>query len=380
MSDKIRIFHCADLHLDSPFSLSTPDQAEQRRIELRSAFDSAVMVAKQEKIQLFFISGDLFDSEYITRDTAEFIISEFNSFPDCRFFITPGNHDPYNDISPYKNMPFPSNVHIFTEKEKVEIPELNTDVYGMGFTSLSYMSSPVAGYGMPDKSKINILVTHGDTSSPLSTYGPVTKSEIAQSGFDYIALGHIHSPSGILQEGNTCYAYPGCLEGRSFDEPGYHGAYMGTIGKGEVNLKFIRFSKRRYETVTVDVTGLYGKSAIIETIRGTIRPFGNDTAVRIILTGTVSEPYIITPSEIGKSYEYPFRIEVVDSTVPSIDFTKLETDTTLKGVFYTKMTKRLSKCTPGSDEYNKTLMALRYGISALYDRNIIDFGGGEGNE
>ena len=35
---------------------------------------------------------------------------------------------------------------------------------------------------------------------------------------------------------------------------------------------------------------------------------------------------------------------------------------------------------PGSDEYNKTLMALRYGISALYDRNIIDFGGGEGNE
>lgn len=376
----VKIFHCADLHLDSPFSLSTPDQAEQRKIELRSAFTGAIMAAKQENVQLFFISGDLFDSEYVTRDTAELIISQFNSFPDCRFFISPGNHDPYNDVSPYKTLAFPSNVHIFTDKEKVEIPELNVDVYGMGFTSPSCMSSPVVGYGNLDKSKINILVCHGDTSSPLSTYGPITKGEIAQSGFDYIALGHIHSPSGVLKEGGTYYAYPGCLEGRSFDEPGYHGALMGTISKGEANLKFVRFSRRRYEIVKVDVTGIYGKSAIIETIRSLVRPLGNDTAVRVILTGTVAEPYIITPGEVGRGHEYPFRIEIVDATVPAIDFTQLERDTTLKGVFYTKMTERLSKCPPGSEEYEKVLMALKYGISALYGRNIIDFGGGEGND
>ncbi|MFA7186044.1 MAG: metallophosphoesterase [Victivallales bacterium] len=378
---KIKIFHCADLHLDSPFSLSTPAQAEQRKIELRSAFTSAIMVAKQEKVELFFISGDLFDSEYVTRDTAELLISEFNSFPDCRFFISPGNHDPYNDISPYKTVAFPQNVHIFGGiKEKVEIPELNVNVYGVGFTSMTYMSSPAVGYGQLDKSKINILVCHGDMTSPLSSNGPVTKAEIAQSGFDYIALGHIHAPSGVCKEGGTYYAYPGCLEGRSFDEPGYHGALIGTVSKGEVNLKSMRFSKRRYETIRVDVTDVYGKSAIIETIRGIIRPYGNDTAIRVIMTGTVPEPLIITPAEIGKGYEYPFRIEIIDSTVPSIDFTKLERDTTLKGVFYSKMTDRLSKCVPGGDDYAKLLMALKYGISALYDRNIIDFGGGEGNE
>ena len=358
----VRIFHCADLHLDSPFSLSSPAKADQRRIELRSAFTSALMIAKQQQTQLFFISGDLFDSEYVTRDTAELIVSELGAFPSCRFFISPGNHDPINDVSPYKTVPFPENVHIFgPSKEKVSIPELNVNVYGFGFGSASYMSCPVAGYGNLDPDAVNILVVHGDTSSPLSKYGPVTKNDIALSGFDYIALGHIHAPTGVLREGNTFYAYPGCLEGRSFDEPGY--------------LKFIRFSKRRYETTSVDVTGAATKQAAIEIIRSKIRSYGNDTIIRVNVTGTVPEPYLIRPSEIGKGYEYPCKIELIDSTVPEIDLTSLEKDTTLKGVFYKKMLDRLAAVPPESEEYATLLAALKYGLSALYDRSITDIEG-----
>ena len=372
----VRIFHCADLHLDSPFSLSSPAKADQRRIELRSAFTSALMIAKQQQTQLFFISGDLFDSEYVTRDTAELIVSELGAFPSCRFFISPGNHDPINDVSPYKTVPFPENVHIFgPSKEKVSIPELNVNVYGFGFGSASYMSCPVAGYGNLDPDAVNILVVHGDTSSPLSKYGPVTKNDIALSGFDYIALGHIHAPTGVLREGNTFYAYPGCLEGRSFDEPGYHGALAGTIEKGNVDLKFIRFSKRRYETTSVDVTGAATKQAAIEIIRSKIRSYGNDTIIRVNVTGTVPEPYLIRPSEIGKGYEYPCKIELIDSTVPEIDLTSLEKDTTLKGVFYKKMFDRLAAVPPESEEYATLLAALKYGLSALYDRSITDIEG-----
>ena len=369
----VRIFHCADLHLDSPFSLVSPSKAEQRRIELRSAFTSALMIAKQQQTQLFFMSGDLFDSEYVTRDTAELIISELGAFPSCRFFISPGNHDPFNDVSPYKTVPFPENVHIFgASKEKVAIPELGVNVYGVGFTSSSYMSSPVVGYGALDPSAVNILVCHGDISSPLSKYGPVTKSEIAASGFDYIALGHIHAPSGVLKEGGTFYAYPGCLEGRSFDEPGYHGALVGTVGKGECDLKFCRFSKRRYETVSVDISGAPTKQAAIDIIRSKVRPFGNDTILRVNMIGTVPEPYIIRAAEIGRGYEYPCKMELNDHTVPEIDFTSLEKDTTLKGVFYGKMLDRISKAAPESEEHATLLAALKYGIAALFDRDIAD--------
>lgn len=132
----LKVFHCADLHLDAPFSLFTPGEADRRRIELRSAFTSAVLFARSNGADIFIISGDLFDGDYVTRDTCELLAGQFASFPTCRFFIAPGNHDPYNDASPYKRVAFPDNVHIFTgEKERVRLDELGVDVYGVGFTA-----------------------------------------------------------------------------------------------------------------------------------------------------------------------------------------------------------------------------------------------------
>lgn len=376
----VKILHCADIHLDSPFSLSSPSQAERRRIEMRSAFTSAVMYARHNGAQLFLISGDLFDGRYVTKDTTELLISEFNSLPDCRFFISPGNHDPINDISVYTNLPFPKNVHIFGEqKEKVELPELGVDVYGVGFTSDFCLSSPVVGYGQLNPDRINILVCHGEVGVPGSKDGPISKNEIAASGFDYIALGHIHKPSGLLKEGNTYYCYPGCLEGRGFDELGYRGAMFGTVYRGEIDLKAVQFSKKRYEITTVDISGINNKSLAIDEIRKKIKEYINDTALRIILTGEVGEGFVISPAEIGQGYEYPYYIEIIDRTVPIINMTELENDTTLKGVFYNKMKDRLAACKPESDEYQIVLTALKYGISALQDRGFIDFEEGTGD-
>ena len=54
----LKVFHCADLHLDAPFSLFTPGEADRRRIELRSAFTSAVLFARSNGADIFLISGD----------------------------------------------------------------------------------------------------------------------------------------------------------------------------------------------------------------------------------------------------------------------------------------------------------------------------------
>lgn len=374
----VRIFHCADIHLDSPFSLVNPKEAERRRTELRAAFTSALFFAKQQKIELFFISGDLFDCDYVTRDTKEMLVSEFAKLPDCRFFISPGNHDPYNDASPYKTITFPSNVHIFSEKKDcVELPELGVDVYGVGFGSSIYKTSPVAGYTIQNPDRVNILVCHGDTTNPLSTSGPITKNEIAASGFDYIALGHIHKPSGVLSENGVFYAYPGCIEGRSFDETGYKGALFGVIEKGVVELRQQIFSKRRYEITTIDLDGIGEKMLALEQIRLKIRSFTDDTALRIILEGRVTEGFIIAENEIGRGREYPYYIEIKDKTVVAPNFSELEKSSTLKGVFYRSMIEYMEKCVPSSEEYYTALQALKYGLCALDDRNVIDFTGAD---
>ncbi len=369
----VKIFHCADIHLDSPFSLYSPREAEKRRTELRGAFTSALMYAREKKADIFIISGDLFDSEYVTRDTRELLLREFAKCGDMKIFISPGNHDPLTPGSIYATAEFPENVHIFGgERECVRLDDLGVDIYGFGFTGKNYLSSPVAGWSIQDKSRINILVCHGDMSGG-DTTGPISRQEIANSGFDYIALGHIHKPTGLLNENGVYYAYPGCIEGRGFDELGYKGAMFGTLEKGNADIQLKRFSKSRYELATVDISGAREKLEALDIIRNAIRQYTDDTALRLTLVGEVKNAFVILPNEIGKGCEYPYYIEIIDETFVAPDLGELEQSNTLKGIFVRKLLEEMRSLDKESEEYRVRALALKYGIAALEDRGISDY-------
>ena len=108
-----RIIHTADLHLDSPFSLLDANKAMARKAELRGTFSNIVAIAKNDNANMVIISGDLFDSEFVTKETIEFMNSQFASVPFCKFVIAPGNHDYFSDKSAYSKSVFPKNVFIF---------------------------------------------------------------------------------------------------------------------------------------------------------------------------------------------------------------------------------------------------------------------------
>lgn len=374
----VKVFHCADIHLDSPFSLFSPREAEKRRTELRGAFTSALMYAREKKADIFIISGDLFDGEYVTRDTRELLLREFAKCGDMKIFISPGNHDPLTPSSIYATAEFPENVHIFgAERECVRLDDLGVDVYGFGFTSKNYLSSPVSGWSIKDKNRINILVCHGDMSGGDAT-GPISKNEIAASGFDYVALGHIHKPTGLQNENGVCYAYPGCIEGRGFDELGYKGAMFGTIEKGNVDMQLKRFSKSRYELATADISGAREKLEALDIIRNSIRQYTEDTALRLTLTGEVKNAFVILPNEIGKGCEYPYYIEIIDETFVAPDMGELEQSNTLKGIFVRKLLEEMRSLDKESEEYRVRALALKYGVAALEDRSVSDYDrGGE---
>jgi len=374
-----KVFHCADIHLDSPFSLFSPREAERRRMELRAAFTGALMFARECKIDIFIISGDLFDSEYVTRDTRELLLKEFSKLKDMHIFIAAGNHDPFAVGSVYETVDFPENVYVFgKEREMVSLDELGVDIYGFSFGSKEQLSCPVAGWNIKNKDRVNILVCHGDTSGASSVTGPITARDIANSGFDYIALGHIHKPSGLLREGNTFYSYPGCIEGRSFDELGYKGAMCGVIEKGNVNMQFRPFSKRRYEIAEVDISDASDKSEAIEIIRREIRTYNEDTALRLVLTGDVDEPWLIRSADIGKGYEYPWYIEIIDRTSVRPNIGELEKSNTLKGVFYRKAMEEAEGAEENSKDAEVLALAMKYGMAALADRDVSDYSGGDG--
>ena len=163
----VKVFHCADIHLDSPFSLYSPREAEKRRTELRAAFTSALMYAREKKADIFIISGDLFDSEYVTRDTRELLVREFAKCGDMKIFISPGNHDPFVEGGLY-SAAFPENVKIFTSEKlsSFYFSKNNVCIHGYAFTSARVMFAIVFSSQYANtkdflvKNKITLLFYH----------------------------------------------------------------------------------------------------------------------------------------------------------------------------------------------------------------------------
>ena len=361
----MKIMHCADVHLDAPFRLSNPAEAEKRRTEQRATFTSMILYAKTHGCDVLLIAGDLFDDDYVTKDTIQLLFREFSSLSDCDIFISPGNHDPYHAKSPYHLFRWPENVHIFKQEtlETVLLPDKGVSVSGYAFTSQGLDHNPFASYRRADPSVLTIVCGHGDVGAPLSRYCPIQKADIAATGCDYIALGHIHACSGIQQEGQTFYAYSGCLEGRGFDETGEKGAIYGQAVAGDVQLKGVRFGKRVYRIQTVDLTGVAQPEQAYRMAAEQCSGYGEETALRIVLTGSVAPELSLSADRMRAAVKRPAILEVKDQTQPLFDAAALTKDRTLTGAFYQKLAPVLESGQPAEREI--ALLALKYGFNAL---------------
>jgi DNA repair exonuclease SbcCD nuclease subunit len=196
----------------------------------------------------------------------------------------------------------------------------------------------------------------------------VTKNDIVRSGFDYIALGHLHDGSGVIKLGDTSFAYPGCLEGRGFHEPRYRGAMCGEISKTACEMRAVRFSKRRYETVEIDISQLVTEHQIIEAVRVATASFGDDTALRVELTGILRPEFTFNPASIEEKFTGFNFIQIKNKTSPYIDAAALRHDKTVKGIFFRKLEEKLNSKNP--QEREEARLALQYGFNAFAGFNI----------
>lgn len=366
----VRILHTADLHLDSPFSLKDRMGASARRTMLRSTFTSATLFARMEHIDIFLIPGDVFDTQFATRDTLLMMKEEFAKCPETRFVISPGNHDPYTADSPWAKTQFPDNVYIFTSEKLsyFSFPELNTVVYGFAWNSDTLPGSPLDQGVELDRTKLNILSVHADQQGKQDKYFQFTEKQFSDLGFDYIALGHIHNTTDEIKCINgTYYAYSGCLEGRSFDECGIKSAIIGELDKNAGVHRFSRrsFTQRHFEIEEVDVSGRSTAYEIISAVNeaSALRCFDPNASVRFILKGEVSPSLIISDSVISEAVSGPGYVEIKDETVPSFGADALLSDPGIRGQFYRTMLPLLES--EDEAERKKAEAALRIGLHAL---------------
>ncbi len=357
----IRLLHAADLHLDSPFQALGRDKALQRRGEQRELLRRIADAAREHQADIAVFSGDLFDSEDIFSDTGR-LLEQVLSGMEIPVFIAPGNHDWYGPRSVWKRLRFGGNVHVFTRPEIdcVTLPDLGVRVWGTAFTD-RFRTPPLTDFeAEKDGDTIDILAIHGEVGEPGSRYGAVTEEQLRRSGMDYVALGHVHSFSGLRRAGDTFYAWPGCPEGRGFDETGQKGVILAELAPGECRAEFLPVPGRRYEILSVDVSET---SDPAEAVRGALPKEHGKDIFRVILTGQTDVPPDL-PSLRRELESRFFALDLRDATIPRRDIWAERGTDSLKGLFLSRLWERL-EASPGAAGRERILQAAQYGLAAM---------------
>jgi len=362
----LKFIHAADFHLDAPFTALSTDEARRRREEQRLLPQRLAELCRAEGADLVLLAGDLLDGERVYRETLLALAKALGGL-EVPVFIAPGNHDFYGPRTPYAAISWPENVHIFTtnEIEGVELP--GCTVYGAAFTAPACDESPLKGFAAPRDGKPGLMVLHGDVEGK-GRYSSITADDIAASGLTYLALGHVHACSGLQKSGGTWWAYPGCIEGRGFDELGDKGVLVGTVSDaGAVEARFVPLARRRYQVYTVDLTGAEDPAAALA---AALPKDGADDLVRILLTGERGgEPLDLEGLEAAVA---PWFAGVVlrDQTRLSRDLWERRGENSLTGLFLREMERRIAR-EEDPEARLRLEKAARFGLAALENREEV---------
>jgi DNA repair exonuclease SbcCD nuclease subunit len=375
----VRFIHTSDIHLDTSFSGSGfPSRLGDRKREaIRRTFRRIVEDARSCEVDFMLVAGDLFELERITPDTFEFIKQQLASLNAIRVFISPGNHDPCIQGSPYREESWPGNVHIFVGEEfqSVDLPQLGVRVTGFGFSHANLEEHHFQRLPVLPGDLFNIVLSHGSDVSNIpvgkSKHGPFSIEEIAGKNVGYCALGHYHQQHQVPNPiDETQVWYSGIPEGRGWDEEGPCGYLFGEIADNAVRVESRFCNQYSLRTLTVDCDAFSTREQILDAIlqqRGSL--FDQKTILRVQLAGALDPKLGLSLPELSERLaEEALHIQWEDQTHPALDFESIAQEKTTRGRFVRILNERIAAA-PNADRVILERARL-YGVQALTGREV----------
>jgi DNA repair protein SbcD/Mre11 len=292
-----RFIHAADIHLDSPLKgLERYEGAPANEIReaTRRALRNLVALAVDERVDFVVIAGDLYDGDWRDYNTGLFFLQQMAELArsGVPVYMAAGNHDAQSVVT--KRLRLPENVHLFDTKrpETFELKELGIAIHGQGFRTKAVKEDLSAGYpaAMPGAFNIGVLHTSLTGREGHENYAPCTVEGLMRLGYDYWALGHVHTRECVKESGPAIW-FPGNVQGRHVREEGEKGCLLVEAEHSRsVSVRFHALDVVRWAQLAVDVSEAQTLDECLDAfqneLRAAIEPLdGRMLAVRVVFKG-----------------------------------------------------------------------------------------------
>ena len=357
----MKIIHVADLHLDSKMTANLDNiKAKERRSELLITFNNMITYAVKNKVNAIIIAGDLFDTKNVSMAAKNAVKGAIENNPDIDFYYLKGNHDAESFLAGLETVP--GNLKMFGESWISY--ELDDDIVITGVELDKKNSKSIYNSLVLNMDKFNIVTLHGQESEhqKKDKAETINISELRNKGIDYLALGHIHAYKEATLDARGIYCYPGCLEGRGFDECGEHGFVVLDIENKKCMTTFVPFAGRNLYTVSVDIAGCMSTVDIAERIREVLdrEDYSPSSLLKLVLVGEVDVECEKDIDFLRKRFESGYYfLKIYDESGLKVDYNQFALDESLKGEFV----RTVMSSADLTDEEKATIV--RYGIQAL---------------
>ncbi len=292
----MKFIHAADIHLDS--ALRGLEQYEgapvdEIRSATRRAFDNLIALAVDEKVDFVLLAGDLYDGDWKDYNTGLYFVARMDQLREAGIpvFMIRGNHDAASQIT--KHLRLPDNVKMFSvsEPERVVLEDMSVAIHGQGFANRAVTADISQAYpqGGPELFNIGLLHTCLDGKPGHEPYAPCTVDGLRLKGYQYWALGHVHTREQVSRE--PWIVFPGNIQGRHIRETGPKGCTLVTVDNDEVSEVCHRdLDVLRWSVCEADVTASETLDDVYERVHTVLQQAldaaeGRPVAARLVLTG-----------------------------------------------------------------------------------------------
>jgi exonuclease SbcD len=366
----LRLIHTADVHLGARHT-DFGDKAAALRERQFAAFAASIDLALAEKVDLFLVAGDLFDSNVQPRRTVDRAAAELRRLIEAkvRTVIVPGTHDVYDRSSIYRAYDLPALAGavgsdfltvLAPDRPDVVLKAIDVVVHGPCFATKRAPHSPLRSLDATkdDRATWQVGLLHAAVAIPNQTDHDevvITVEEIAASHLDYLALGHWHSTSQG-KAGSTPWAYSGAPEAVAIDQDRAGSVLIVTLdevaGRKQVTIEPRTVATTRFERLDLDAASVASQPALIEQLAKRADP---NLALDVRLIGVRPETLDLEPVEVEVALAERFlRIRVRDRSVAALTEGALPSTETVLGAFIHDLEGRIAELEAASEVVRPT--------------------------